>query len=91
VGEVYDAAISEVKVKYQYVRSPAPSFSYAQDDTLARSRYLHRKSRSWLSAEKINLKARDLEGIDIMAGIPEEARSIMTISPTMRTTTESTT
>jgi hypothetical protein len=81
----YDAAISEAKVKYGYVRSR--SSRYDQDDTLTRSRYLHQRwSRSWLSAQKI-----DLEGINIMAGIPEKARGIMTTSSTMGTMTESTT
>jgi hypothetical protein len=70
----YDAAINEAKVKYEYVRSR--SSRYDQDDTLTRSRYLHRGSR---------------EGISIMAGTPEEARSITTTSPMMRDTKESTT
>jgi hypothetical protein len=79
----YDAAIVEAKVKYEYVRSR--SSRYDQDHTLTRSRYLHRGNLLWLSAKKI-----DLEGINIVAGIPEGTKSIMTTSPTMKDTTEST-
>jgi hypothetical protein len=58
VQEEYDAAVSEAKVKYEYVRSR--SRRYDQDDTLTRSRYLRRRgSRSWLSAKKLDLEYHD--------------------------------